>query len=153
MELWTGALPWWKCHWYDLKSPGLFRRNLFLNSLKTSIITLTLTLWPIKSSVLTSLLLAHISSSFTDSPNSLNFLCHTKTDVWFRQDGLKPVWSIPYVVSVANFPCLKHNFIAYCLSKLSLRPDWICEIHQLWQSGFSRVFPISAVAFHLNLKS
>ena len=20
MELWTGALPWWKCHWPDLKS-------------------------------------------------------------------------------------------------------------------------------------
>ena len=37
MELWTGALFWWKCHWPDLKSAGLFRRNLFLNSLKTSI--------------------------------------------------------------------------------------------------------------------
>ena len=36
MELWTDALSWWKCHWPDLKSAGLFRRNLFLNSLKTS---------------------------------------------------------------------------------------------------------------------
>ena len=36
MELWTGALSWWKCHWPDLKSAGLFRRNLFLKSLKTS---------------------------------------------------------------------------------------------------------------------
>ena len=35
--VWTGALSWWKCHWVDLKSAGLFRRNLFLNSLKTSI--------------------------------------------------------------------------------------------------------------------
>ena len=26
----------WKCHWPDLKSAGLFRWNLFLNSLKTS---------------------------------------------------------------------------------------------------------------------
>ena len=24
MELWTGALSWWKCHWPDLKSAGLF---------------------------------------------------------------------------------------------------------------------------------
>ena len=24
MELWTGALFWWKCHWADLKSAGLF---------------------------------------------------------------------------------------------------------------------------------
>ena len=34
MELGTGALSWGKCHWPDLKSAGLFPRNLFLNSLK-----------------------------------------------------------------------------------------------------------------------
>ena len=28
MELWTGVLSWWKCHWPDMKSTGLFRRNL-----------------------------------------------------------------------------------------------------------------------------
>ena len=27
---------WWKCYWADLMSAGLFRRNFFLNSLKTS---------------------------------------------------------------------------------------------------------------------
>ena len=32
---------------------------------------------------------------------------------------------------------VKHNFIAYRSSKMS---DWIFEIHQLWQSGFSRVY-------------
>ena len=37
------------------------------------------------------------------------------------------------------FPSLKHNFIAYGSSKESSRPDFIFEIHQLWQSGFSRV--------------
>ena len=52
------------------------------------------------------------------------------------QDGQKAVWSIPYV-SVAFFPSLKQNFIAYRSSKLS---DCIFEIHQLWQSGFSRVY-------------
>ena len=52
------------------------------------------------------------------------------------QDGTKAVWSIPYV-SVAFFPSLKQNFIAYRSSKVS---DYIFEIHQLWQSGFSRVY-------------
>ena len=35
------------------------------------------------------------------------------------------------------FPSIKHNFIAYRSSKVS---DSIFEIHQLWQSGFSRVY-------------
>ena len=40
------------------------------------------------------------------------------------QDGLKAVWSIPYV-SVAFFPNLKKNFIAYRSSEVSWRPDCI----------------------------
>ena len=55
------------------------------------------------------------------------------------QNGWKAVCSIPYV-SVAFFPSLKHNFIAYRSSKVSSRLDCIFEIHQLWQSGFSRVY-------------
>ena len=51
----------------------------------------------------------------------------------------KIVWSILYV-SVAIFPSLKHNFITYRSSKVSLHPDCIFEIHQLWQSGFIRVY-------------
>ena len=47
------------------------------------------------------------------------------------QDSQKAVWSIPHI-SVAFFPSLKHNFIAYRSSKVSLRPDCIFEIHQLW---------------------
>ena len=38
------------------------------------------------------------------------------------------------------FPSLKQNFIAYRSSKESSCPDCIFEIHQLWQSGFSRVY-------------
>ena len=125
MELWTGILFWGKCHWPDFKSADLFRRNLFMNSLKTlNIVTLTLTLWPINSGVLTYLPLEHLSSSHTDSLS------------WFMQDGRKAVWSIPYV-SVAFFPSLKQNFIAYRSSKVS---DCIFEIHQLWQSGFRRMY-------------
>ena len=64
--------------------------------------------------------------------------CHSKTDARFMQDGQKAVWSIPWV-SVAFFPSLKHYFIAY---RSSSRPDCIFEIHQLWQSGFSRLYSI-----------
>ena len=99
----------------------------------------TLTFWPINSSLLTSLLLPHLSSSLTDCLPSLNLLCHSKTDARFMQDGQKAVWSIPYV-SVAFFPSLKQNFIAYHSYKVSSCPDCISEIHQLWQSGFSRVY-------------
>ena len=53
--------------------------------------------------------------------------------------GRKAVWSIPYV-SVAFFLSLKQNFMAYRSSKVSSRPDCILEIHQLWRSGFSRVY-------------
>ena len=90
----------------------------------------------INSSVLTSLLLPHLSSSLTDSLPSFNLLCHSKTYARFMQNGRKAVWSIPHV-SVAFFPSLKQNFIAYRSSKVS---DCIFEIHQLWQSGFSRVY-------------
>ena len=134
MELWTGALSWWKCHWSDLKSAGLFPRNLFLTSLKLNPNSL-----PINCGVLTSLLLPHLSSSLTDSLPSFNLLCCSKTNAPFMQDAPKVVWSIPYV-SVAFFPSLKQNFIAYRSSKVSSRPDCIFEIHQMWQSGFSRVY-------------
>ena len=33
-----------------------------------------------------------------------------------------------------------NNFFAYYSSKVFLHPDCIFEIHQLWQSGFSRVY-------------
>ena len=67
---------------------------------------------PISSGVLTSLPLPHLSSSLIDSLSSLNLWCHSKTDARFMQDGLKAVWSVPYF-SVAFFPSLKQNFIAY----------------------------------------
>ena len=41
---------------------------------------------------------------------------------------------------MAFFPSLKHNFIAYCSSKVSSHPDCLSEIYQLCQSGFSRVY-------------
>ena len=58
------------------------------------------------------------------------------------QDGRKAVWSIQYV-SVACFPSLKQNFIAYRSSKVS---DCIFEILHMWQAGFSRVYSNSCVS-------
>ena len=98
-------------------------------------LTLTLTLWPINSGVLTSLILPHFSSSLPDSLPSFHLLCHSKTDALFMQDAPKAVWNIPYVF-MAFFPSLKQNFIVYRSSKMS---NCIFEIHQLWQSGFSRM--------------
>ena len=108
-------------------------------------------IWPINSGVLTSLLLPHHSWSLTDSPPSLNLLCHSKTDTRFMPDGWKAVWSIPYV-SEAFFPSLKQNFIAYRSSKMSSRPDCIFEIYQLWQSDFCRVYSNSCCSCSIELE-
>ena len=101
--------------------------------------------------LLTSLLLLHLSSFFTDSLPSLNLICHSKTDARFMSYGRKAVWSIPYV-SMASFPSLKENFIAYRSSKVSSRPDYIFEIHQLRQSGFGRVYSNYCCRFSFELE-
>ena len=75
----------------------------------------------------------------TDSLPYLNLLCHSNTDVRFMHDAAKAVWSIQYF-ALAFFQRLKQNFMAYRYCNLSSRPDSICEIHQLWQSGVNRVY-------------
>ena len=82
----------------------------------------------------TSLIILHILPAVLESLMPLKNWCliHAR---WS-----KSVWSIPYVSVASFFPSLKQNFIAYRSSKVSWRPDWIFEIHQLWQSGFSRVY-------------
>ena len=87
---------------------------------------------PINSGVLLSLLRPHLSTPLTDSLPSLNLLCHSKTDARWSKSSLKH--SIRFY---GIFPSLKQNFIAYRSSKVS---DCIFEIHQLWQSGLSRVY-------------
>ena len=275
MELWTGALSWWKCHWPDLKNASLFRQNLFLNSLKTCWLsvqwepsacrscqcykkrvhqkfvggyalsgllgsgranmhplgTLSLSLCIIAvdlafiagnqsmkncgiwidqldhhPAVMTTSFFLIFSEHPWDNLHAnlphLQFLANncvysSQTDVklctyclyrhttvliheilylanqlwcsdfltppkrlifphrlpafleslvplknWcsmLMQDGRKALWSILYV-SVEFFPSLKQNFIAYRSSRVSSCPDCIFKIHQLWQSGFSRVY-------------
>ena len=89
--------------------------------------------------LLTSLLLPHLSSSLTDSLPSLNLLCHLKTHAWFMQMVEKQSEAF-HTFLWHFFPSLKHNLVAYRSSKVSSSPDCIFEIHQLWQSGFSRVY-------------
>ena len=88
------------------------------------------------SGVLTPLLLPHLLSPLGDPLPFLNRLCYSKTDARFMPGCPKAVWRFPYV-SVAFFPSLKQDFIAYHSSS---RPDCTFEISQLWQSGFSRVY-------------
>ena len=68
------------------------------------------------------------------------------------QDDRKAFWSIPYV-SVAFFPSLKQNFIAYHSFKLSSRPDCIFEFTSHDNQALVGCIPIAAVAVPLNLKS
>ena len=63
---------------------------------------------------------SHSSHYPSDSLPSLNLLCLSKADARFIQDGGKAVWSIPKI-SVAFFPSLQHNFIAYRSSKVFSR--------------------------------
>ena len=49
-------------------------------------------------------------------------------------------WSKSSLKDSICFPILKQNIIAYRSSKVSTRPDCYFELHQLWQSGFSRVY-------------
>ena len=63
-----------------------------------------------------------------------------KTDTRFMHDGRRAIWSIPSVSVASFFPILKQNFFACHSSKVSWRPDYIFEIQQLWQSGFSRMY-------------
>ena len=64
------------------------------------------------------------------------------------QDAPKAVWSIPYI-SVAFYPSLKHNFIAYCPHiQISFLKSTSCDNQTL-----VGCIPIAAVAVHLNVKS
>ena len=65
------------------------------------------------------------------------------------QDGRKAVWSIPYV-SVAFFPSLKHNFIAYRSSKVQIA---FLKFTSCDNPALVECIPIAAVAVNLNLKS
>ena len=69
------------------------------------------------------------------------------------QDAPKAVWSIPYVVSVAFFPSLKQNFIAYRSSKRPHVQIVNLKFSSCENQALVGCIPIAAVAVHLKLKS
>ena len=105
-------------------------------------LTLTLTVWPINSGVLTSLLLPHLSSYPTDSLSSLNLLCHSKTDARFMQAFHTFLWHFFQVQNrISLYIVLPHVQIGF-LKFTS------CD-----NQALVRCIPIAAVAVHLNLKA
>ena len=105
----------------------------FPDPLKPQQLTLTLTLWLINSGLLNSLIIPHRRPAFLESLMPLKNWCsiHARCS----KSNLKH-----FIRFCGIFFKLKHNFIVYRYSKVSSRPDCIFEIHQLWQSGFSRVY-------------
>ena len=81
----------------------------------------------------TPLIIPHRLSAFLESLMSLKNWC----SIHARRLKSSLKHSIHFC---CIFPSLKHNFIAYCSSKVSLCPNCIFESHQLWQSGFNRVY-------------
>ena len=64
-------------------------------------------------------------------------VCGWIWSIWVRESQHASTRSWSSFHRMAFFPSLKQNFIAY---RPSSRPDCIFEIHQLWQSGFLRVY-------------
>ena len=83
----------------------------------------------------TPLIIPHRLPGFLESLMPLKNWCSTRERWSKKQSEVFHTWH-----SVAFFPSLKQNFIAYRSSKVSSRPGYIFEIPQLWQSGFSRVY-------------
>ena len=139
MELWTGALSSWKCHRPDLKSPGRFWGNLSWTPLKPQHSN------PNPYSLANQLM----CSDFLTPPTVLIIPHRVPAFLEFLMQlinwcSIHARWSKStlkyWYFSVAFFLSLKQNFIAYRSSKVSSRPDCIFEIHQLWQSGLSRMY-------------
>ena len=81
----------------------------------------------------TPLIILHTLPAFLESLMPLKNWCSTHAR-WSKS-------SLKHSIRFCGiFPSLKQNFLAYRSSKVCSRPDCIFEIHQLWQSGFSRVY-------------
>ena len=81
------------------------------------------------------LIIPHRLPAFLESLMPLKNRCLIHARLF--KSSLKP--SIRFC-GIFFFVSLKQNSIAYPSSKVSPRQDWIFEIPNLWQSGFSRVY-------------
>ena len=82
----------------------------------------------------TPLIIPHRLTAFLESLMPLKNWCSIHARLLEKQSEAFYTFLWPF------FPSLKQNFIAYRSSKVSSCPDCIFELHQLWQSGFSRVY-------------
>ena len=97
-------------------------------------------IWPINSSVLTSLLLPHLSHHPSQTL-CLPWISYATQKLMLDSCKMVEKQSEAFHMFLWHFfLSLQQNFIAYSSSKVSSRPDCIFEIHALWQSGFSRVY-------------
>ena len=138
MELWTGVLSWWKSDRPSLKNAGLFR----LNPLKPQHINRNRNRNPLANHLWcidfftppTPLIIPHRLPAFLESLMALKNWC----SIYARcsKSSLKH--------SIRFCGIFKHNFFVHRSSKVS---DWIFEIHQLWQSGFCRVYSNSCCSY------
>ena len=136
MEMWTGALPWWKCHWPDLKSTGLFDGISSWTPLKHCNSLKHCNLNPNPNPFAN-----HLSCiDFLTPPTPLRLLeSLMPLKNWGSIHARWSKSSLKHSIRFYGifFPSLKQNFIAYRSSKVS---DCIFEIHQLWQSGFNKMY-------------
>ena len=146
MQLWTGALSWWKCHWSDLKSASLFLGISFWTPLKpqhSNPNPLANQIWCID--FLTSptpLIIPHRFPSLFESFMPLRNWCSIHAR-WSKS-------SLKHTIRFCDiFPCLKLVFLAYSFLK--------CQI-AFWKftscdnRALVGCIPIAAVAVHLKLK-
>ena len=134
MQLWTGALSWW---WPDLKSAGLFRRNPFLNILKPQHSTPNPNPFS-QSTLVYRLPYSPQTSHHLSQAHYLAGISYATQKLMLDLSKMLQRQSEAFHTFLWHFfPSLKQNFIAYHSSKLS---NCIFEIHQVWQSGFSRVY-------------
>ena len=131
MEFWTGALSWWKCHWPDLKSAGLFDGISSWAPLKPQHSNPNPN--PLANSPPTPLTIPHRLPAFLDSLMLLKNWC--SIHAWCSKSSLKH--SIRFCGIFLKF---KTEF--YCISFFGsvLTSRLHFEIYQLWQSDFSMVY-------------
>ena len=136
MELLTGAFSWWKCHWPDMKSAGLFRRNL-----------LTLSLWPINCRALTS---SHTSHHPSQTP-CLPWISYATQKLMLNSCKMLQKHSDAFHTFLWHFFQVLNRILLHIVL-LSVFIAF-CKFTSCDNQTLVGYIPIPAEAVHLNLKS
>ena len=153
MDLWTGALSCWKCHWPDLKSAG-----------SSNGISSRTPLQP--QHCISSWLSVQWEPSACRSCQYCQKKGSSKVCGWIRSvwpswvwesqhasTGISISWSLGHssrssVYRIAFFPSLKQNFIVFPHVQIAFLKFTNCD-----NQALVGCIPIASVAVHLNLKS